>query len=226
MNLGTRVILQSLMVMAVLAGLLFLTAGSLRFWQGWVFLTLVSSAALLLTVYLLQRDPRLLERRMLRREKTSEQRLFKLLWIPLWIGSLALPGLDHRFGWSHDLLGAVPLWLTLLSDALVLVGYLLIFVVMKVNTFAASTIQVEAGQKVISNGPYRFVRHPMYSGILLMVLPTPLALGSYVALPLSALMAPVLVYRLVHEEEMLRRQLAGYGDYCQRTRFRLVPWVY
>jgi protein-S-isoprenylcysteine O-methyltransferase Ste14 len=160
MNLGTRVILQPLMVMALLAGLLFLTAGSLQFWQAWVFLTLVSSAALLLTVYFLRRDPRLLERRMQRKEKTNEQRLFKIMWIPLWMGSLALPGLDHRFGWSQDLLGAVPPWLTLLSDVLVLSGYLLVFVVMKFNTFAASTIQVEAGQTVITTGPYRFVAIP------------------------------------------------------------------
>ncbi len=226
MTLGTKAILKSLMVMSLLAVLLFLPAGSLRFWQGWVFLAVVSSGALCPVLYLLRRDPRLLERRMQSKEKTSEQKLFKILWIPLWVGVVALPGLDYRFGWSRDSLGAVPLWLTLLAQALVLCGYFVVFQVLRANTFASATIQVEAGQRVISDGPYRIVRHPMYSGIVLMVLFAPLALGSYGALPISLLLIPVLVFRLVNEEKMLRQELAGYAEYCRRTRFRLVPFVY
>ncbi len=226
MTLGTKAILKSLMVMSLLAVLLFLPAGSLRFWQGWVFLAVVSSGALCPVLYLLRRDPRLLERQMQSKEKTSEQKLFKILWIPLWVGVVALPGLDNRFGCSRDSLGAVPLWLTLLAQALVLCGYFVVFQVLRANTFASATIQVEAGQRVISDGPYRIVRHPMYSGIVLMVLFAPLALGSYVALPISLLLIPVLVFRLVNEEKMLRQELAGYAEYCRRTRFRLVPFVY
>jgi protein-S-isoprenylcysteine O-methyltransferase Ste14 len=97
---------------------------------------------------------------------------------------------------------------------------------MKTNSFAASTIQVEAEQTVIHNGPYAFVRHPMYLGMTLMMLATPLALESYVALPVFALQVPILVYRLVHEEKTLCRDLPGYAEYCNRTRRRLVPGVW
>jgi protein-S-isoprenylcysteine O-methyltransferase Ste14 len=96
---------------------------------------------------------------------------------------------------------------------------------MKTNSFASSVIQVEAGQRVISTGPYRLVRHPMYSAISLLSLATPLALGSYLALPLFVLLIPLLVFRLLNEEKLLRQNLPGYTDYCSRTRFRLVPFV-
>jgi protein-S-isoprenylcysteine O-methyltransferase Ste14 len=218
--------LRTLVVLPLGAVVLFLPAGSLRFWQGWAFLAIVCAGTVFPMFYLLRRDPRLLERRMLSKEKSSGQKFFKILFIPLWLGTLAVPGLDYRFGWSDRSLGAVPLWLTLLAQALVLGGYWVMFQVLKFNTFASSVIQVEAGQKVISDGPYRIVRHPMYSAILLMVLFTPFALGSYVALPLAVLLIPVLVYRLVNEEKMLRQELAGYAEYCRRTRFRLVPFVY
>jgi protein-S-isoprenylcysteine O-methyltransferase Ste14 len=97
---------------------------------------------------------------------------------------------------------------------------------MKTNTFAGTTIQVEAEQKVIRHGPYRIVRHPMYLGMVLTALGIPIALGSYVAFPLFALFVPVLIYRLVHEERTLRRNLSGYTEYCAITRSRLVPWVW
>jgi protein-S-isoprenylcysteine O-methyltransferase Ste14 len=97
---------------------------------------------------------------------------------------------------------------------------------MKVNSFASRTVQVEAGQTVISSGPYRFVRHPMYFGALVYYLPTPLALGSFIALPVFALLIPLLVFRLLNEEKVLRQELPGYAEYCLRTRFRLLPFVW
>lgn len=226
MTLKSRLVLRFVVVLPLLAAILFVPAGSLRFWQGWVMLTVVTAASLFPTFYFLRRDPRLLERRMLNKEQTSEQKLFKILWVPLWIGGLAVPGLDYRFGWSRDLFGGVPLWLTVLAQALVLGAYGAIFEVMRFNTFASSVIQVEAGQRVVADGPYGVVRHPMYSGMLVLALSTPLALGSYVALPLSVLLVPVLVFRLVNEEKLLRRELAGYAEYCRCTRYRLVPFLY
>lgn len=208
------------------AALVLLPSGSLEFWQGWVYLAMATAGGLLPSFYFLRRDPALVERRLQNREKTSEGKLFRILWIPLWLGALALPGLDFRSGWSAVWLGGVPLWLTLLSQAILVCGYILLFLVMRFNTFASATIQVESGQRVISDGPYRFVRHPMYSALLLLILPTSLALGSYLALPVAALLVPVLVYRLVHEERLLRRDLPGYNEYCKRTRYRLVPGLY
>ena len=105
-------------------------------------------------------------------------------------------------------------------------SYLMTIWVMDVNRYAARTIRVEAGQKVVSKGPYKWVRHPMYFGLLLMMLSTPLALGSYVALPIFALALPALMFRLLHEEKVLRRKLPGYAEYCEGTRYRLIPYIW
>jgi protein-S-isoprenylcysteine O-methyltransferase Ste14 len=226
MTLGFRLALRFALGWPVAVAVVLLPAGSPKFWQGWLFVGLFLAASAFLTFWLYRHDPRLLERRLLTKEKMSEQKLFKVLWVPLWIAALSLPGLDYRFGWSRAFGGEVPLWLTLLSQGLVLCGFFLIFQVLRVNTFASSVIQVEAGQRVISDGPYRLVRHPMYSGILLLVLFAPLALGSYIALPVFALLIPLLVFRLIHEEKTLLRELPGYSAYCEVTRYRLVPFVY
>jgi protein-S-isoprenylcysteine O-methyltransferase Ste14 len=198
----------------------------LKFWQGWAWMSVVFIPVPLFFLYLYKHDPQLLERRMQAKEKVREQKLIQVVWALIFFASLLLPGLDHRFGWSRTSLRPVPLWLTLLSQALVLGSFLLIFWVSKVNSFASRTIQVEAGQKVISSGPYRFVRHPMYFGLVVMFLFTPLALGSYFALPAFALLIPVVVFRLLNEEKVLRQELPGYPEYCLSTRFRLVPYVW
>jgi len=226
MTLGKRLALRFALFLPIFAALLFVPAGSPRFWQGWLFLVIVAAGSLLPMCYFLRHDPRLLERRMKSKEKTGAGRLFQRVWIPIWIAGLILPGLDYRFGWSREFLAPMPLWLTIVSQGIVLGGYVLIFAVMRSNTFAAATIQVEEGQKVISDGPYRIVRHPMYSGILMMALFSAPALGSWIALPVNALVIPVLVFRLVNEEKMLRQELPGYAEYCRRTRFRLLPGVY
>jgi protein-S-isoprenylcysteine O-methyltransferase Ste14 len=114
----------------------------------------------------------------------------------------------------------------LAGQVIVVAGYWLVFWTMKVNSFASSIIQVEAQQTVIDRGPYAWVRHPMYLGMALSALALPLALGSYIALPLFALLPLLLGYRLVHEERTLCRDLAGYAEYCQRARYRLLPWVW
>jgi protein-S-isoprenylcysteine O-methyltransferase Ste14 len=206
--------------------MLFIPAGSLKFWPGWTFLAVVFIPVVLISLYLYKRDPKLIERRLHTREKIGEQRLLIGLLQPIFFAALLLPGLDYRWGWSRNSLGAVPLWLVLLSQALVLGGFLFVLWVMKVNSFAARTIQVEAGQKVISTGPYRLVRHPMYLGSLVMLLSTPLALGSYFAWPAFALLIPIYVLRLLNEEKVLRQELLGYSEYCLATRFRLVPFVW
>jgi protein-S-isoprenylcysteine O-methyltransferase Ste14 len=210
----------------VVAAILFIPAGTLKFWQGWAFMACFFIPLLFSFSYLYKHDPRLIERRMQVKEKVTEQKLFQALAPLIFVFSLLLTGLDHRFGWSRTSLRPVPLWLTLLSQALVVSGILVIFWVMKVNSFASRTIQVEAGQTVITSGPYRFVRHPMYFGALVYYLPTPLALGSFIALPAFALLIPLLVFRLLNEEKVLCQELPGYAEYCLRTRFRLLPFVW
>jgi protein-S-isoprenylcysteine O-methyltransferase Ste14 len=137
-----------------------------------------------------------------------------------------IPGLDRRLGWSRRLVGDVPVWLTLISLGMVTGGFLFVFWVLRVNSYAGRTIQVDAGQTVISTGPYAWVRHPMYFGTVVLWMGTPLALGSWVALPVFALLVSFYVLRLLSEEKVLRTELPGYAEYCAKTRFHLIPLVW
>jgi len=206
--------------------MLFLPAGSLRFWQGWLFLLLQAGFWTYFTFDFLKRDPKLLERRMQRKESQPQQRWFQRLWMIIAIPAFILASLDFRFGWTRRWTGELPVAVVLLAQGIVIGGYWVVFWVMKTNTFAASVIQVESSQTVIEAGPYSLVRHPMYTGIVLTMLATPLALGSLVTLPLFALCVPLLIFRLIFEERLLRQSLPGYADYCQRTRFRLIPGIW
>ena len=205
---------------------LFVCAGSVKFWQGWAWMAVFIIPFLAFMSWLYRHDPKLLERRMRMKETIRAQSLIQVAAPLIMVTCFVLCGLDYRFGWSATVVWPVPVWLTLLSDAWVLGGVVLIVWVMRVNSFAARTIQVEAGQPVVSSGPYSFVRHPMYLGAAMMSLANPLALASWIALPVSALLLPVLVFRLLGEERFLRRELPGYSEYCLRTRFRLVPLIW
>ena len=226
MSLKSKIVLRLFLSLILIVAMLFIPAGSLRFWQAWVFIPLVFLPVVFSYVYFYRHDPQLIERRLQSKEKVSEQRFLIGLLKPVFFAAFLLPGLDYRFGWSRTSLGAVPLWLTVFAQVLILGGLLLVFWVLKVNSFASRTIQVEAGQSVISSGPYSMVRHPMYSGSVVMWLVIPLALGSYVAWPVFALLIPLYVFRLLNEEKVLRQELSGYSEYCLRTRYRLVPFVW
>jgi protein-S-isoprenylcysteine O-methyltransferase Ste14 len=226
MSLKSRLALRVVLVLPLVGALMFAPAGSFRFWQGWVFVGIFVVFTAVFAAYFYRRDPGLLERRLRNKEPRREQRQFKMLWVPLWVCTLALPGLDYRLGWSVALLGGVPLWLTGVSLAVVLGAWLLVFHVLRFNSFASAIVQVETNQKVVADGPYRVVRHPMYAGFTLLILATPFALGSFVAFLPALLLIPVLVFRLLDEERVLRQQLSGYVEYCEHTRFRLIPSVF
>jgi protein-S-isoprenylcysteine O-methyltransferase Ste14 len=221
MTLKSRLALRFLLALGVLGALLFIPAGSLRFWQGWAYMAISFVPGLFAFTYFYKHDPQLIERRMQFREKVREQKRIMTFVYIAWLVAFVLPGLDHRFGWSHQ-----PLWITIFSQAVVFGGFATTLWVAKVNRFAARTIQVEPGQEVISSGPYRIVRHPMYLGACAMWLFTPLALGSYLTLPAFVLLIPLIVLRLLNEEKVLRQELPGYSEYCLHTRFRLVPFLW
>ncbi len=210
---------------AFVAAVLFLSAGSLRFWQAWILLTLMSACWTTFLINLLGHDPGIVERRLNPKESEPAQRLFQVMFLLMVVLALVVSGLDFRFGWTRSLLPIRFYWVIVGQIGTVL-GYWLVFWVMRTNTFASSTIQVEAEQGVISSGPYALVRHPMYLGMSLTAVSMPIGLGSFVALPVFALMIPLFIYRLVHEERTLRRLLEGYSEYCERTRYRLVPWIW
>jgi protein-S-isoprenylcysteine O-methyltransferase Ste14 len=208
---------------AIIIGLaLFAPAGTLDYWQAWAYLAVVLLPAALVVAYFLKKDPEFLERRLRTREKEATQGRIIKAGTAIFAIAFLIPGLDRRFGWS-----AVPVEISVAADALVFLGYIFVFLVFRANSYAGRTVQVDAGQKVVTTGPYAIVRHPMYLGSLVLYLATPLALGSYVAVPLFLLgLVPVFVFRILNEEEVLRRELPGYEDYCMKTRYRLVPFVW
>lgn len=223
-NLSTRAWLSLAVLATAMAVLLFLSAGTLRYWHGWIYLSLFLGMSVAITVDVMRRDPALLERRM-KAGPTAEQRPVQRIIMAGaslgFIGLLVVPGLDFRFKWS-----AVPLWLVVLGDVLFVLGFGFIARVYRENTFTSATVQVAEGQRVITTGPYAVVRHPMYASALLYLIGTPLALGSYWGFIALAFMLPFLIWRLIDEERLLARDLRGYAEYQQRVRYRLLPFVW
>lgn len=224
-SLRLRAVKQLAITIAAVASMIFLGAGSLRFWQAWLFLGLMAAFWIFFFYHLLRTDPALLERRMKNDEVEPHQRLFQKLFFLLLVAGFTVSGLDFRFGWSRSV-GSFPIELVYAGNLIAVLGYVFVFWVMKTNTFAGSTIEVETGQSVIRNGPYAIVRHPMYTGITITAIGIPLALRTYLALPIFTLSIPLLMYRLIYEERKLRRDLPGYLEYCEQTRSRLLPWVW
>ncbi|SRR5208283_38925 len=208
----------------VMGALIFGAAGDLRFWQGWMFLAVFFAASVIITQYLIANDPALLQRRVKGGPTEETEPTQRLIMVFMSIGFVALivvPGLDHRFGWSQ-----APAIAALAGDALIAVGFCVIFLVFRANSFASSTIGVAEGQTLVSTGPYAVVRHPMYAGALIYLIGTPLALGSYWGLAALALMTPILIWRLLDEERVLEQRLPGYSDYQRKVQRRLLPGVY
>ena len=225
-NLIARILRRGVLSLLILAVALFGAADTLNFWQAWAFLATTLALTIFFFAYYYRRDPEFLARRLLRKEKIRAQKLVMFVVINAYVISYVLCGLDHRLGWSRTCFAPVPWWLTALALLLYAGSYLLLIPVFNANRFAASVIQIEPGQTVADQGPYRLVRHPMYSVSLLIWLWIPLALGSFVVLPAVVLIAIVLVLRLLNEEKVLRDELPGYAEYCQRTRYRLIPFVW
>jgi protein-S-isoprenylcysteine O-methyltransferase Ste14 len=197
-----------------MALLLFVPAGTVRYWEAWVLLAVFFAASILLTLYLARKDPALLKRRMRggpTAERNTAQKIIMLFASAGFVALLVVPALDHRFGWS-----SVPLSLVIGGNLLMVAGFYMVFVVYRENSFASATIELASDHRVISSGPYAIVRHPMYAGGLLYLLGMPLALGSYWGLLVFAAMVPVLLWRLFDEERFLSERLPGYTEYLAR----------
>ena len=222
--LNLRALFSTLLGAVALAALLLIPAGTLDYWQAWVFMAVFTGASSAIGIYLAIKDPQLLERRLHAgpaAEKEKSQKVIMFFALIGFIALLVLPALDHRFGWSP-----VSPSVAVAGDVLVALGFLLVFFVFTVNSYGASTIQIAEDQKVISTGPYALVRHPMYAGALVMLVGTPLALGSWLGLFVLVLMLPVLMWRLLDEEQFLAKNLPGYTDYQTKVRYRLIPYVW
>jgi protein-S-isoprenylcysteine O-methyltransferase Ste14 len=203
---------------------IFLPARSLNYWQEWVYWFIFSSCCFYATIYFLKNDLRLIESRLSAgpvSEKEISQKIIQSFASIFFIAMLVIPGFDFRYHWSE-----IPSFLVIIADGFVFLGFWIIFLVFKENSFASSIIEVGSDQKVISTGPYRLVRHPMYSGGILLCMFTPIALGSYLGIIPACGVSIVIVFRLLDEEEFLSYNLEGYKEYCEKVCYRLIPWIW
>ena len=205
----------------LVAALLFLPAMTFDYFGAWLFIALLFVPMLIMGVLLFIKAPALLEKRLNNKEKEKTQKgVIALSGLMFPIG-FVLSALDFRFGWSK-----VPLWLVITSSVLFLLGYAMYAEVMRENAYLSRTVEVQEGQKVIREGLYGIVRHPMYLATLLMFLPLPLILGSFFGLIPFALYPVIIVIRILNEEKVLTAELDGYKEYKKCVKYRLIPFVW
>jgi protein-S-isoprenylcysteine O-methyltransferase Ste14 len=210
--------------LALLMGLALFVPGGLRYLEGWVFLSVFVLCSLAITLHLIEHDPALLERRLKAgpgAEQRTQQKWAQLCASLAFFGTLVLCAVDHRGAWSHL---AWPL--VVLGDLLVAFGFGVVWRVFRENTFASALIELRGEQRVIDSGPYAWVRHPMYAGVVVLVAGIPLALGSLWGLMALPPFVGLIIWRLLDEEVFLSARLPGYAAYCQRTQYRLLPGVW
>ena len=201
--------------------LLFLPAGTLDYPGAWRLLCVFFIPAFVLGLVLLIAKPELLAKRLSTRETEPEQRRVLALSSLIFAVSFLLCALDFRFGWS-----AVPAWLSKIGCIVFLAAYMGFAELLRENEYLSRSVELQAGQKVVSTGMYGVVRHPMYAVIIWLFLSMPLILGSYIGLIPLAFIPYVLVKRLLNEEELLRAGLEGYDEYMKKVRYRLIPFVW
>ncbi|AQT79075.1 hypothetical protein B1R94_06990 [Mycolicibacterium litorale] len=219
-----RTLISSVVGTVAFAALLFLPAGTLAYWQGWAFLAVFATISLVPTLYLSRIDPAAMQRRMRAGPRAETRPIQRVVMVGTFIAfpaMLVLAALDYRFGWS-----GVPAWLSVVGDVLVAVGLGLAMFVVYQNRYAAATITVEEGQPLVTTGVYGVVRHPMYTGNVILMIGMALALGSYWALLIAAAGVALMVVRIFDEEKMLSGQLDGYRQYQETVGYRLVPRVW
>ncbi|WP_131795456.1 methyltransferase family protein [Fluoribacter gormanii] len=222
--LHKRLIRSSTLGALVILALLFIPAGTLDYWQGWIYMLVTVFESAAYSIYLAKHDPALLKRRSevgISYEKEPAQKIIILSLYVTCLVFIVLPPLDVRFGWS-----LVPWYISILGDMLVAFSFYVFYLVSKVNTYAAANIRVEEGQKVISTGLYAVVRHPMYFGAMFLFIGTPLALGSWWTLLLVPVFLSILIARILNEEKILTRDLPGYREYQKKVTTRLIPFIW
>lgn len=215
------VLSRLLMALPMFMLFFFLPAGTWNYWQAWVYLAILFIPMFFAMFYLLKNNPELLERRMRMKEERSGQKKVVGISLVFLLLTFLLPGFDKRFGWS-----IVPFQIVVASEICVFIGYLIVFRVMQINSFASRIIEVASEQTVIDADLYAIVRHPMYMGAILFYVMSPLALGSYWSVIPALGMIPILVARIKDEELMLEKELPGYLEYKKKTKCRLIPYVW
>ena len=223
-DLHRKAIIGTVQTLVVLLAAVFLPAWTLHYWQAWLCLAVFFIPASAMSVWMARNDPALLARRMQAgptAEKKAAMRVAQSIASAAFVADFSVSAFDHRFGWSH-----VPVAGVFGGDLILLAGLAISFEVARVNTYASAIIEVTEEQKVISTGPYARVRHPLYSGALIILFGIPLALGSWWGMLVNLPVTAAIVWRLLDEEKFLLRELPGYAQYREKVKQRLVPHVW
>ena len=221
MKLALSALIKFTFGLALVGALLFLPAGSLAFFNAWLFIGLLFVPMLILGIVLLVKSPDLLKKRLDAKEKQNAQKGVVAMSALLFLAGFIVAGLDFRFGWSH-----MPAWAVAVASAILLISYALYCEVMRENAYLSRTIEVQNGQKVVDTGLYGIVRHPMYAVTIWLFLAIPVLLGSLYALLCFLPYIPVIVVRILNEEKLLSAELDGYEEYKKRVRYRLLPLIW
>jgi protein-S-isoprenylcysteine O-methyltransferase Ste14 len=210
-----------ILAILVFGSSLFLPAGSMKYWNAWLFIIIFVIPILCYYVYLFIKNPVLLEKRLNTNEKERIQNLFQFLLPLIVIAILVISGFDYRYHWS-----SISAVYVAIFTFIVLIGNIISLVVLKQNSYASQVVEIQESQKLIDTGLYSFVRHPMYLSASIMFCFSPLALGSFYAL-IPALFTPLLLaIRTINEEKVLKQGLKGYDVYMQKVRYRMIPYIW
>lgn len=220
-ELAVKALTKYLMGLLCVILLLFIPAGTIHYRNGWLFISLLFAPMLVLGIVLLFKSPELLEKRLNAKEEQGEQQKVVGLSALLFLAGFIIAALDYRFGWSQ-----ISGWLVLAASAVLLLSYGMYAEVMRENAYLSRTVEIQENQKVVDTGLYGIVRHPMYTSTILLFLSIPLVLGSFIAFVVF-LAYPVLIARRIrNEEQVLEEGLAGYREYKQKVKYRLIPFIW
>lgn len=220
-ELAAKALTKYLMGLLCVILLLFIPAGTIHYRNGWLFIGLLFAPMLVLGIVLLFKSPELLEKRLNAKEEQGEQQKVVGLSALLFLAGFIIAALDYRFGWFQ-----ISGWLVLAASAVLLLSYGMYAEVMRENAYLSRTVEIQENQKVIDTGLYGIVRHPMYTSTILLFLSIPLVLGSFIDFVVF-LAYPVLIARRIrNEEQVLEEGLAGYREYQQKVKYRLIPFIW
>lgn len=220
-NLLLRALTRYIVGVVAVALLLFLPAGTMCYWQGWLLISSLFVPMLVVGVVLYAKNPALLERRLQAKEGRAEQSLVVRLSGLLFVASFVVAGLNYRFAWL-----LLPAWVVWLAVGVFLMSYLLYAEVMRENSYLSRTIEVQEGQEVVVTGLYAVVRHPMYLATTLLFLTMPLVLASPLSFAVMLLYLPLIARRIADEECLLEEQLTGYKEYKACVRYKMLPFIW
>ena len=220
-KLFVQAIAKFLFGLLLVAALIFMPAGTLAYWQGWLLIGILFIPMFLAGLVMMKKSPELLRKRLNVKEQQAEQKTVILLSGLMFLAAFILAGLGFRFGWL-----VLPAWVSYAAAAVFLAAYALYAEVLRENVYLSRTVEVQEGQKVIDTGLYGVVRHPMYMTTLLLFLSMPLVLGSILSFAVTLLYIPIIAKRIRNEEQVLEDGLEGYKEYKERVRYKVIPFLW